>query len=541
MYFNARDFPSFLLAGLMIVAGLGESTAAPKPDIVLILADDMGYSDIGCYGGEIPTPVLDGLAANGLRFTRFYNAARCCPTRASLLTGLYPHQAGVGHMVDDAGLPGYRGKLSDQCVTLAEVLRGAGYQTFMTGKWHVTPNPYNEKGKAPQDPETWPLQRGFDRFYGTLAGGGNYFSPVSLMRGNQPLDPPEPDGTYYFTDAISDEAATYIREARAEQPLFLYLAYTAPHWPLHAPEEEIQKHIETYRAGWDETRRQRHQRMIKAGLLDGKCPLSPRDKSVPAWENAKHKEWEIRRMATHAAMVALMDKSIRRVIAALKDTGRHDNTLVMFLSDNGASKEVIQGKEGRHGSFPRGGTNPDLMPGPADTYASFGTAWANVSNTPFRLYKMDTYEGGAATPLVVHWPKGISARGELRHQLAHLIDFMPTVVEVSGARYPKQRQGKDVTPMQGESLVSAFRGGTSPDRPLFFEHQGNRGIRHGHWTLVAGHGKAWELYDVSVDRTETRNLAAEMPEKAAELETLYQKWAARSNVMPWPLKRGSAE
>jgi arylsulfatase A-like enzyme len=502
---------------------------------VVILADDMGYSDLGCYGSEIPTPVLDGLASNGLRFTRFYNASRCCPTRASLLTGLYPHQAGIGHMVDDAGLPGYQGRLNEQCVTLAEVLRGAGYQTIMSGKWHVTSNPYSGANQK-LDRDTWPLQRGFDRFYGTLAGGGSYYSPVTLTRDNEPLPLPE-GNSYYYTDAISDEAAIYIRDARPEQPLFLYLAFTAPHWPLHAPEEEIQKHMDAYRGGWDEIRSQRHQRMIKAGLLDEKCPLSPRGKGIPAWENAKHKEWEIRRMATYAAMVSIMDRGIGRVIDALRNTGRFDNTLVMFLSDNGGCAEVIQGKEGRHGPFPRGGTKPDIMPGPADTYASLGQAWANASNTPFRLYKKDAYEGGVATPLVVHWPKGIPSRGEICHQPGHVVDFMPTVVALSGAVYPEQRKNVGVTPMQGQSLLPAFRGETLPERPLFFEHEGNRAVRLGHWTLVAGHGKAWELYDVSHDRTETSNLSAEMPEKAAELETLYKAWAARSNVVPWPLKR----
>jgi len=514
----------------------GSSIAAPKPDIVVIMADDMGYSDIGCYGSEIPTPVLDGLAKDGLRFTRFYNTARCCPTRASLLTGLYPHQAGIGLMVDDSGLPGYRGRLADHSVTIAEVLRGSGYQTFMTGKWHVTPNPYNEKGKEPQDRETWPLQRGFDRFYGTLAGGGNYFSPVSLMRDNEPLDPPTADGTYYFTDAISDQAATYIREAKTGQPLFLYLAFTAPHWPLHAPEEEIAKHTAAYRAGWDEMRRQRHKRMIAAGILHEDCPLSPRGAGIPAWEDAEHKEWEIRRMATHAAMVSLMDKGIGRVMDALRDTARFENTLVMFLSDNGASREIIQGKKGRHGSFERGGTNPEIMPGPADTYASFGPAWANASNTPFRFYKIDTYEGGTATPLVVHWPTGLTARGELSHEPGHVIDLMPTFVEVAGAAYPEQREGVEVIPMQGLSLVQTFRGGFLPTRPLIFEHMGNRALRMGEWTLVAAHGKPWELYDTTVDRTESRDLAAERPGHVRQLKALYEGWAQHLNVAPWPLK-----
>jgi arylsulfatase len=529
--------PIAAIALAAMFAATGPCAAADKPDIVVILADDMGYSDLGCFGSETPTPVLDGLAAGGLRFTRFHNAARCCPTRASLLTGLYPHQAGLGLMVDDSGLPGYRGRLADHCVTVAEVLRSAGYQTFMTGKWHLTPNPYNVKGKNTQDRDTWPLQRGFDRFYGTLAGGGNYFSPVSLMRDNEPLDPPEKDGNYYFTDVISDKAAGYIREAKDGQPLFLYLAYTAPHWPLHAPEEEIEKHIETYRSGWDVMRERRHKRMIAEGILPEDCPLSGRGEGIPPWEDAPHKEWEIRRMATHAAMISLMDQGIGRVMDSLRETGRFDNTLVMFLSDNGASREIIKDKQGRHGSFARGGTNPAIMPGPADTYASFGPAWANASNTPFRFYKIDTYEGGTATPLVVHWPKGITTRGGLRHQPGHVIDLMPTLVEVSGVAYPKQRKSVEVLPMQGLSLVPAFRDDPLPERPLFFEHMGNRAVRQGKWTLVAGHGKPWKLHEVSVDRTETRDLAGEQPEKAAELKALYQEWAERSNVAPWPLKR----
>ncbi len=526
-----------LAACLGLCGPVFSATPAPKPDIVIIMADDMGYSDIGCYGSEIPTPVLDGLAENGLRFTRFYNTARCCPTRASLLTGLYPHQAGIGLMVDDSGLPGYRGRLGDHTVTLAEVLRGAGYQTFMTGKWHVTPNPYNEKAKGPQDRETWPIQRGFDRFYGTLAGGGNYFSPVSLMRDNQPLDPPEKDGSYYFTDAISDQAASYIREAREGQPLFLYLAYTAPHWPLHAPEEEIAKHLGTYRDGWDEMRRQRHKRMLDAGILPEGCPLSARGAGIPAWEDAAHKEWEIRRMATHAAMMAMMDRAIGRVMDSLRETGRFDNTLVMFLSDNGASREVIQGKSGRHGEFPRGGTTPDIMPGPPDTYASFGPEWANATNAPFRHYKTDAYEGGAGTPLVVHWPKGIEARGELRHDPGHVIDLMPTLIEAAGAVYPEKRRDVNVLPPEGVSLLPAFRGEALPERALFFEHMGNRGVRLGTWALLARHKQPWSLYDTAVDRTESLNLAAEMPEKVREMESLYRKWAAHSNVAPWPLKR----
>jgi len=531
------QFPQTLaLFGAIIAAATATAaaTAAPRPNVVVIMADDMGWSDLGCYGGEIRTPVIDSLANGGLRFTRFHNAARCCPTRASLLTGLYPHQAGVGHMVDDSGKPGYRGRLNGRCATLAEVLRPAGYQTFMSGKWHVTPFAY-------QDPEptlhrgTWPLQRGFDRFYGTLAGGGSFYTPPSLMRDNEFLE--TPGGDFYYTDAISDEAATYIRGADRERPFFLYVAYTAPHWPLHASEKDIAAYQGVYDEGWDKMRENRYRRMSEMGLIDPEtCRLSPRPENVPPWQDADHKTWQARRMEVHAAMVTVMDEGIGRIVAALRETQTFDNTLIVFLSDNGACSVTIQGTRTRHGDFARGGTRPEVMPGPPDTYAALGREWANASNTPLRRYKSSCYEGGSATPLVVHWPAGIPERGGLRHCPGHVIDLMPTLAQLAGADYPTERAGQPVTPAEGVSLLPAFEGKPLPERPLFFEHEGGRAVIHGDWKLVALHKQPWELYHLAKDRSENENLATEHPDRVGELSAAYEAWAKRAKVLPWPVR-----
>ncbi|HEX71780.1 MAG TPA: arylsulfatase, partial [Candidatus Hydrogenedentes bacterium] len=453
------------------------AAAATPPNIVIIMADDMGYSDIGCYGGEIQTPNLDRLAAGGVRFTQFYNAARCCPTRAALLTGLYPHQAGVGGMVGPGGRePGYRGRLNESCVTIAETLHAAGYTTLMSGKYHVTHYNYT-------DPEptlhraSWPLQRGFDRFFGTLAGAGSYYAPVSLMRGNEFI---EASDDFYYTDAISDTAAQFIREADADNPLFLYTAHVAPHWPLHALPEDIEKYKGIYRAGWDEIRAQRHGRMINMGLVRAEWPLTERDERVPAWDAAEHKEWEIHRMAVYAAQIDRMDQGVGRIIKALEDTNRLDNTLILFLADNGGCDEIIKGQDTRHGYFERGGTTPDVFPGEPDTYAAYGYGWANASNTPFRKYKKWIHEGGIASPLIAHWPAGIAGRGALRHQVAHVTDLMATCVDIADAAYPETRNGHDILPMEGVSLAPAFADKPlERTAPLFWEHIGNRGMRDG--------------------------------------------------------------
>jgi arylsulfatase len=526
-----------------------------QPNIILIMSDDMGFSDIGCYGGEIRTPNLDGLAAGGLRFTQFYNTARCCPTRASLMTGLYQHQAGVGHMMDDKGYESYRGDLNNRCVTIAEVLKQAGYSTYMSGKWHVT------KYRQPEGPKhNWPCQRGFDRFFGTIHGAGSFFDPCSLTRDNTQIPPG--DG-FYYTNAISDNAVTYIREHKADNPFFMYVAYTATHWPMHALPEDIARYNGRYDGGWDALRAERHKRMIKMGIVDKNWKITPRDKAVPPWAEAKDKAWFARRMEVYAAMLDCMDQGIGRIISELKRSGRFDDTLILFLADNGGcaeehgsrgkvkpdpSKPVVlrpmdkdelqydmQPKVTRDGRPVR--TGYGVIPGPADTYIAYGKPWANASNTPFRLYKHWVHEGGISTPLIAHWPKRIKAHGKLRYQPGHLIDIMATCVDVAGAKYPSEYKGNKITPMEGKSLVPAFENKPIQREAIYWEHEGNRAVRQGKWKLVSRHPGQWELYDIDADRTELTNLAQKHPQKVLQLKTLYDTWAARCSVRPWPVKK----
>ena len=494
------------------------------------MADDMGYSDIGCFGSEIDTPNLDGLARGGVRFTQMYNTARCCPTRASLLTGLYSHQAGVGAMVEDDHVPGYRGFLNDRCVTIAEVLREAGYQTLMTGKWHVG----EKRGH-------WPVDRGFDRYYGLVSGGSNYFSldPGRVMALDG--DPVQPEGpNFYFTDAFTDYAIRFLDERKAGKPFFLYLAYTAPHWPLHAPEAEIRKYRGRYRDGWDALRRARHERMIRMGIVDRRWPLTPRDEQEPAWDEAANREWQAHRMAVYAAQIDRMDQCIGRVLRKIRDLGQEDNTLVMFLSDNGGCAEPIapnfRNLDGKvrtaGGRIVRYGNLPTIDPGPADTFQSYGRAWANASNTPFRLYKHWVHEGGIATPFIARWPSAIRRRGAILPQVGHVIDLMPTCLDVAGVPYPKVFAGRTITPTEGISLAPAMRGNVQArPRPLFWEHEGNRAVRLGGWKLVSRRPSGWELYNLPEDRTEMSNLVRAYPDRVRSLAGLYEEWAARSNVL----------
>lgn len=535
-----------------------------RPNIVLIMSDDMGFSDLGCYGGEIDTPNLDALAAGGLRFTQFYNGARCCPTRAALLTGLYAHQAGIGHMTGDKGYDSYRGDLGPHCLTIAQVLRPAGYRTYMVGKWHVT------RFAGPDGPKhNWPLQRGFEKFYGTITGAGSYYDPTTLCRGNTFITP-ENDTQYrperfYYTDAISDNAVAFINQhyqQSAGQPFFLYVAYTAAHWPMHALEKDLAEYRGRYDKGYGYYRRQRFERLKQMGLISPDWELSPQ---AGDWQQVEHPEWEARCMEVYAAMVANMDQGIGRIVGTLTTHRALDNTLILFLEDNGACaesmgrSETVNEKWGsaikdrtpmapdelqphiwppmktRDGRPVRGG--PQVMPGPEDTYISYGLNWANVSNTPFRGYKHLTHEGGIATPLIAHWPARIKARGALCHQPGHLIDIMATCVDVAGAEYPAEDQGRKITPLEGRSLVPAFDGRTIQREGLFWEHEGNRAVRQGKWKLVSRFGGPWELYDMEADRTELNDLAEKHPEKVAELKSLYDAWAARCGVQPWPVRR----
>ena len=557
---------------LSLFLALAATVHAAPPNIILIMSDDVGYSDLGCYGGEIATPNLDSLAQGGVRFTQFYNTARCCPTRAALLTGLYAHQAGIGHMVDGgmtkAG-PAYAGELSRNAVTIAEVLKSSGYSTYMAGKWHVTKK---TKPTGDADRSNWPLQRGFDRFYGTIHGAGSFFDPNTLTHDNAYISPfadPEyqPDG-YYYTDAVSDHAARFVTEHRqrhAEKPFFLYVAHTAAHWPMHAKDSDIAKYKGKYDAGYEPIRAARLEKMKQLGLLDPRWSVSPQ---TGDWSKVGNKEWEARCMEVYAAMLDCMDQGIGRLIDTLKKNGQFENTLILYLQDNGGCAELM----GRNGPFVARADSPTLpplakdflqpdmipkqtrdgfpvrqgagvMPGGADTYVGYGRDWANVSNTPFREYKHWQHEGGISTPLIAHWPAGIDAarRGKLEKQPSHLIDIMATCVAVSGAKYPAEFAGHTIQPQEGVSLVPALAG-VPLDRkaPLFWEHEGNRAIRSGDWKLVSKHPGVWDLYDIAADRAEMHNLAAEKPEHVKGMSELWDAWAKRVGVAPWPAGKGAA-
>jgi arylsulfatase len=511
--------------------------AAPKrPNIIIMMADDMGFSDVGCYGGEIRTPNIDALASGGMRFTQFYNGARCCPTRASLLTGLYAHQAGVGHMVGDYGKPGYRGDLSRQAVTIAEVLKTAGYRTAMSGKWHVTP--------VTDKKHNWPLQRGFERFFGTIHGAGSYYDPGSLAFGNELIQPEGDD--FFYTDAIATHANKFIDEF-AGQPFFLYVPFTSPHWPLHAVASDIAKYKGRYKAGWDALREERHAKQLKLGIVDKRSALSPRDTDVPAWAETKDKDWEQQRMEVYAAQIDRMDQSIGRIMTKLREKGLEKDTLILFLADNGGCAEEIARALTPNPSIPmktrggepvRRGNVSSIVPGGPDTYQSYGIGWANASNTPFRTYKHWVHEGGIASPLIAHWPAAITKKNSINHSPGHLIDLMATCVDVAGAAYPSTFAGQKITPLEGLSLRPVWEKGKRPGHPeIFWEHEGNRAVRQGKWKLVSKYRQPWELYDLEADRSELHDLAATQAAKASELQAKYDAWAARAQVLPWPVAK----
>jgi len=512
-------------------------TGGPQPNILLIVADDLGFSDLGCYGGEIFTPHLDRLAKDGVRFTHFYNCGRGCPSRAALLSGLYPHQAGVGHMMNDYRRPGYRGNLSKECATIAELLKKDGYETYMCGKWHVS-----RHIDAGGPKHNWPLQRGFDKFYGTIHGAGSYFDPATLTRDNFFVSRPD-RGEYYYTDALSDRAGEYLEQAaRSPKPFFLYVAYTAPHWPLHAPEEVVRRYTAQYGVGWEELRKARYRRMVGMRVIESRWALSPQDRAVKKWATVADRAWQQRRMAVYAAQVDLMDRGIGRILEKLHDLGMERNTLVMFLSDNGASAEEVTPQwQGEHipekthnGRTVVVGNNSNVRPGPAFTYQSYGIGWAGASNTPFRLYKHYVHEGGIATPMIVRWPAAVTGGNRLVHEVGHVIDVLPTCLEVAKLTYPSVYDGQTLKPLAGRSLLPALKGRLLPPRMLLWEHEGNRAVRDGKWKLVSRHPGPWELYDIEADRTELTDLAEKYPVIVEDLAESYHKWAKASNVLPWP-------
>jgi arylsulfatase len=519
-----------LLILLAVLASAAPSFAADppsRPNIIVILVDDMGFSDIGCYGSEIPTPNLDRLAAHGLRFTQFYNTGRCCPTRAALLTGLYSHEAGVGLMMEDDKLPGYTGRLNDQCVTLGQVLHSAGYFTSMSGKWHVG----QEKGVVP-----W--NRGFDASLNAPAGGFYYpqDAKAELWLGGRRLDvngPEVPHG-WYTTDLWTDFGIRFIDQGiAAKKPFFLYLAYNAPHFPLEAPLDEIAKFRGTYTVGWDQLRQQRHARQIQQGIVDPAWALSPRPPEVKAWDNVppkRQQEHFDQIMSIYAAVIQHMDADVGKLMAALDSRGVADHTLVLFMSDNGGNAE--SGPAGRLVGDPQGGP-----PGGPRSTVFEGESWATLSNTPFRRYKHFNHEGGIATPLIVRWPEKIPTPG-LRKQQGHVIDVMATCVDVAGAAYPANFDGHAILPMEGRSLVPAFADQPIDRDALYWEHEGNAAVRAGDWKLVrAGHAGPWELYDMATDRTELHDLSKDKPDVAAALLAKWNAWADRTHVLPDPASK----
>lgn len=511
--------------------------AAPaKPNFLLILADDLGFSDLGSYGGEIETPHLDALAMGGLRLQQFYTSARCSPTRASILTGLHPHAA---------GFPSLRGKLIPQSVTIPEVLKSAGYRTMMVGKWHL--------GSPP------PTARGFDEFYGMIGGYNSFWEedpfytrlPESAKKRTYPKD------KFYATDVFADYSIDFIGNGDGRQPWFQYLAFNAPHFPLHAPESDISEYEAMFfEKGWDKIREERLARQKKLGIVGNDVTLTPRanipsnlfnrqtgwaDKNNPAWESIPEDRRRdlARRMAVYAAMVDRMDVAIGRVVAHLKSTGQFDNTVIFFLSDNGACAEWDPwGFDTKSGPSNILHTGEDLKKvGGSESYISYGSGWANACNTPYRLYKHYNHEGGIRSPMIIHWPAGLQAKGIVQGP-GHITDFMPTICELAGVTYPSEKNGETVLSHEGVSLVPAMRGQALPSRKIFIEHEGNRSVRDGDWKLVALRGKPWELYQMSDDPIEIRDMADVDPARVESLSAAWEDWYRRVNAASKPAGAG---
>ncbi len=508
-------------------------SAEEKPNILLIVADDLGYSDLGCFGGEIETPVLDRLATGGVRLTQFYNTGRCCPSRASILTGQYPHRVGLGHMTQDIGQPGYRGRVSDEARTIAQVLAPAGYRSFLSGKWHL----------GTEDP----TKHGFEEFYGTLVSAKRFFDSDHLIRLPADREKREyPEGEFYATDAVTDHALDFLNLAREtpKKPWFLYLAYHAPHFPLHAPKEEIGRYADRFLDGWDVLREERLERMIHQGIVNDSTLLTPRSEfwnygetkhgTNPAWNTlSRERQMDLaRRMAIYAAMVDRMDQQIGRLVDDLGAAGELENTLIVFTSDNGACAEwdprgfdIVSSNQ----NILHTGDELDEMGGPG-TFHSIGSGWANAANTPWRLYKHFNHEGGIASPCLIHWPGGPIPKNGIDEQPAHIVDLFPTFLKVAGL----DESGAGPLIPVGEDLLARITGKVTAERTLFFEHEGHRAVRQGKWKLVALDDRPWELYDFTEDRTELNDLASEQPEIVKDLSLAWDKWGKENLVTPLP-------
>ena len=490
---------------ILLLAALLVGADAPRPNVVIVMADDMGLADVGCYGAEIHTPHLDRLAAGGVRMRQFYNGGRCCPTRAALLTGVHAHQAGVGHMVGRKGdTPAYQGFLRTDVPTIAERLKKVGYRTLLSGKWHV----------GEQRPH-WPIDRGFDRSWGLISGASNYWrlDPQRTMADDDREIRPDGDG-FFMTDAFTDHAVDMVRDA-GEEPFLLYVPYTAPHWPLHARPETIARYEGMFSGGWSELRERRLKRMRSIGLADDSWQLSDPEGGVPDWSRLPEKQRRIRdhRMAVYAAQITEMDAGVGRIVAALEESGRLQDTLILFLADNGACAERIN----------RG--TPGVPAGPADSFLSYGVGWANAGNTPLRWYKHSVHEGGISSPLIAHWPAGLPTDGRWCDGPGHVIDLAATIMPLAGA---------DADGLEGIDLMPVLHGEpVSRKGPLCWEHEGHRAVRRGDWKLVSRFGQPWELFDIAADRAETNDRARDYPERRHELEALWQNWARRVGVVPW--------
>ncbi|WP_080904247.1 arylsulfatase [Parabacteroides sp. Marseille-P3160] len=574
----------FIGGAVLSTPGLLFSQEKIRPNIILIMSDDMGYSDIEKYGGVIHTPNLNKLAEEGVSFRQFYNTARSCPTRASLLTGLHPHQAGIGHMMNDRGKEGYRGDLSSNSVTIAEVLKSAGYKNYAVGKWHVTS--YIREGESKHN---WPLQRGFDKYYGILSGAASYYDPGSLCRDNTLISPfadkeyhyPQTnEEDYYLTEALGDNAVKFIKEheqKNSNNPFFMYVTFTAAHWPMQVPERYIKPYYGKFDKGWDQLRKEKYQNQLKEGIIDSKWVLSE-DSTVTPWDRVEDKKFETRCMEVYAGMISCLDHNIGKIVEELRRTGQLDNTVILFLQDNGACAETV-GRERPlyYNPIPEGKTlgpmQPDelqtsgqpwqtregqlvrrgygVLPGGPDTYIAYGKGWAYYSNTPFREYKHWVHEGGISTPLIIRWTNGIKSKGAIRQTPGQLPDILATLVDISGAVYPKIYNGNNIIPLQGVSLKPAFEEEVKSDRYLFWEHENNKAIRQGRWKLVYKFTKEdkyinvdeptpynkWELYDIENDRTEIKNLASKYPEKVKQLADKWERIAWKSLVKPYPEKK----
>ena len=503
------------ITGAMILSLTAASgNADERPNILIILTDDMGFSDLGCFGGEIETPHLDSLAAGGLRFTEFYNTARCWPTRATLMSGRYSN------------------KLGPSQVTIAELLKKAGYNTGMVGKWHLGMNPKKDG----------PIQRGFDSFYGTMTGAGSFWDPYTLTRNTEAA---EPDGDdYYYTDKIGSEAVTQIKDfVKSDKPFFQYVAFTAAHWPMHAPEKSIQKYLKRYEGGWDQLRQERYARMLKMGIIDKeRWPLPEREPRVNDWETVDHKAWHIRNQAIYAAMVDHMDQAVGRIVTALKRTGQFENTLIIYAHDNGACPEHLSGngwntannilaKAKQEGQIVAVGDIYDVPMGGPLTYGSVGHNWAHAQNTPMRRYKSNVHNGGACTPAIMHWPDGLKTKpGSITAERGHVVDLMATCLELAGTSYPEKFADKTLDPHESKSLVPVLKGGSNTrDHAYLFNHSGTHAVVSGDYKIVREGKRPWALYNLAKNRTETINLAKKLPQVVEDLSEIWEaRWGEKN-------------